>query len=301
MARKLPPLNALKAFEAAARHESFTKAADELCVTPGAISRQVQVLEEHLGLSLFTRKNREVVISDRGAIYRTVVTNAFDDINAATYKLRCDKKLHVSCYMTLSLRWLMPRLPSFHGANPNYSLMFTTTPPRIDEVSSGIIAVAILFGTGDWPGTVSHRLFPNELMPVCTPEVRETLDRSDPNDLSKTTLLHSQLRPHDWGNWLDSVDADAVNPHAGMIFESSALAYDAAKNGMGVAIGLRALVDEDLEKGHLVPAYDHVHRDGQACYLAYSQKLADDVRVKRFRNWLLKEGEEYNERVRFAA
>ena len=301
MARRLPPLNALRAFEAAARHGSFTKAADELCVTPGAISRQVQVLEEHLGISLFTRKNREVVISGRGEQYRAVLTSAFDEINTSTYKLRCDRKLHVSCYMTFSLRWLMPRLPSFHSANPDYSLVFTTTPPNINDVSSGTIDVALLTGKGNWPGVDVHYLFPNDYQPVCSPKFLRDNNLKTPDDLARVTLLHSIMRPHDWGRWVDGAHAHAVNPMAGMTFESSALAYEAASNSMGVAIGIRALVGEDIEQGRLVPIFDYIHRDETAYYLAYSTKLADDVRVKRFRNWALNQAEIFNQRLPLVA
>ena len=296
MARRLPPLNALRAFEAAARHGSFTKAANELCVTPGAVSRQVQLLEEHLGMPLFTRMNREIVISPQGARYRESLTAAFDQINTSTCNLRADKKLHLTSYTTFTMRWLIPRLPTFRQDNTDYGLMVTTNPPSIFDISSGTVDLAVLSGTGDWPGVEVHELFPIHLEPVCTPESLATTRLDAPEDLANTTLLHSIARPDDWASWIHSVEDCSVASTGGIMFENSLMAFEASLNGMGAAIGQTVLLAPDLEQGRLVAPYSHKCRDGTGFYLVYSSKLADDKRIKRFRKWILDEAEAYRER-----
>jgi LysR family transcriptional regulator, glycine cleavage system transcriptional activator len=294
--RYLPPLNSLRAFEAAARHGSFTKAANELCVTPGAVSRQVQALEEHLGTALFTRMNREVVLSAQGHSYRTAITAAFDQINVSTVSLRSDKKLLISSYLTFGMRWLMPRLTTFMQQNPQYPVTFITTPPNIFDVVSGTIDVAILVGKGDWSGVEMHPLVPIVMEPVVSPGLMAEVPLKSPEDLAKVTLLHSAARPDDWADWIESVEDLSISPKASAMFESSALAFEGALHGMGAAIGQRALIVPELDSGRLLAPFKHTYSDGSQFYLAYSQKLADDARIKRFRKWILAEAAAFNER-----
>ncbi|MEQ1648935.1 MAG: transcriptional regulator GcvA [Hyphomicrobiaceae bacterium] len=294
--RYLPPLNALRAFEAAARHGSFTKAANELCVTPGAVSRQVQVLEEHLGTALFTRMNREVVLSPQGQRYREALSAAFDQINASTTSLKSGRELHISTYLTFGMRWLVPRLPAFMQQNPKYPITFTTTPPNINDVSSGTIEVAILMGKGDWPGVDIHPLFPVVTEPVVSPDLLARIPLKTPDDLAKVPLLHSSARPDDWADWIASVPNLSIPQCGSAMFESSSLAFEAAVHGMGAAIGQRALIVRELDSGKLIAPFQHRHSDGTQFYLTYSRKLAGDERIKRFRKWILAEAASFNER-----
>ena len=299
--RYLPPLNALRAFEAAARHGSFTKAANELCVTPGAVSRQVQVLEEHLGTVLFTRMNREVVLSPQGQRYREALSAAFDQINVSTTSLKSGRELHISTYLTFGMRWLVPRLSSFMQQNPKYPIILTTTPPNINDVSSGTIEVAILMGKGAWPGVEKHALFPVVMEPVVSPGLMQEMALNTPEDLATIPLLHSSARPDDWADWIESVPNLSLPPGSSVMFESSSLAFEAAAHGMGAAMGQRALIVHELDSGRLVAPFKHRHSDGTQFYLAYSRKLAGDERIKRFRKWILAEAADFNERYGDAA
>jgi LysR family transcriptional regulator, glycine cleavage system transcriptional activator len=294
--RYLPPLNALRAFEAAARHGSFTKAANELCVTPGAVSRQVQVLEEHLGTALFTRMNREVVLSPQGQRYRDTLSAAFDQINASTSSLKGGRELHISTYMTFGMRWLVPRLSTFMQQNPKYPIALTTTPPNINDISSGTIEVAILMGRGDWPGVEMHPLIPVVMQPVVSPGLLERVPLKTPADLAKVPLLHSSARPDDWADWIESVPGLTVPQCGSAMFESSSLAFEAAVHGMGAAMGQLALIVRELDSGSLVAPFKHTHSDGTQFYLVYSPKLAGDERIKRFRKWIVAEAAAFSAR-----
>ncbi len=296
MSRYLPPLNALRAFEAAARHGSFTKAANELCVTPGAVSRQVQTLEEHLGTTLFTRMNREVVISPQGQKYREALTSAFDQINSSTSALKSERKLNISSYLTFSMRWLIPRLSTFTRQQANCPITLTTTPPNIFDVVSGIIDIAILSGQGDWSGVHMDKLFPLELEPVVSPEFLKIVPLDEPDNLAQVPLLHSTARPDDWADWITDTGINTVTPSSGIMFESSSLAFEAALHGVGAAMGQRVLLSSELSDGRLVAPFDKPFNDGTSFYLVYSNRVADDRRIKSFRKWILAEAGEFSER-----
>ncbi len=198
--------------------------------------------------------------------------------------------------MTFGVRWMMPALQSFHRENPDESIVLTT-PPNIYDISSGTIDVAILDGHGDWPGVIMHPLFPIELEPVCSPGLLEGgMKLNSPDDLSKVMLLHSIARPDDWAHWIGLAHASSVDPSSGAMFESSALSFEAALHDMGAAMGLRALVAPEIAAGRLVRPFEYTYRDGSSFYLVYSEKLADNIRIKRFCNWILKEASNYRER-----
>jgi LysR family glycine cleavage system transcriptional activator len=294
MTRYLPPLNSLRAFEAAARHGSFTKAASELFVTPGAVSRQVQVLEEHLGTALFQRKNREVIITARGEEYREALTSAFMLINQSTKSIKMEKKLKVSCYLTFGMNWLVPRISRFIDKHPNYPVSISTTTPNLFDVVSGTVDVAILAGDGGWSGVEYHKLFPYTIEPVVSPELLKTTKLESPKDLENIRLLQSSARPDDWDFWLDQSDPDPELLESRTMFESSCLAFQAAKNGLGAAIGQHAMLTREFERGELVAPFNQRKHDGTWFYLAYSQKFADHRQVISFKKWILEEVERFN-------
>lgn len=298
MSRNLPPLNSLRAFEAAARHGSFTKAASELFVTPGAVSRQVQVLEEHLGTALFIRKNREVVITPKGEEYRKALTSAFDQINCSTKNMKMEKKLQVSCYLTFGMRWLIPRLSRFLEKHPSYPVSLSTTMPNLFDVASGIVDVAILAGDGNWSGVEAHRLFPLTIEPMISPELLKLSPLKQPGKLANTNLLHSSARPDDWEFWLEQHRTTSVSTDTGTMFESSCLAFEAALNGLGVAIGQHAMLYRELDHGRLVRPFNQAYHDGTYFYLAYSTKFAEHRQVITFKKWILEEVEAFNEQYR---
>jgi LysR family glycine cleavage system transcriptional activator len=295
MLRRLPPLNALRAFEAAGRHVSFTKAAEELFVTPGAISRQIKLLEEVLGMELFERTNRDLRISDETREYVVALGEAFHRINQATNRLLVAhraRSLRILCPMTFTLRWLMPRLPLFHQIYPTREIQLTTTllPTPASLLNLGDVDVVIQMGKGDWPDLVVHRLADSALIPVCSPAYLAAMGNVlTVEKLSEATLLRSMARPDDWRDWLDAAGGHDIDDQRGLQFESSSLAYQAAIEGIGIAIGQMALVAKDLEAGRLVSPFDFIHDNGNAYYLTYAKQSENDPRIVEFRDWILEQ------------
>jgi LysR family glycine cleavage system transcriptional activator len=289
---RLPPLNALRAFEAAARHLSITLAADELHVTPGAVSRQVKALEDVLGLQLFERGHREITLTRDGADYHRAVTRALDALREATRKLthtRQRKTLKIRAYTTFAMRWLIPRLSGFHAAHPDIEVLLKASLEPVDFRKEDIDG-AVRLGDGHWPGAHTHRLVANILAPVASPGLLKTGPKlKKPADLARHTLLHSIARPDDWGTWLEAAGArGTVDPRAGMSYESSAMAYAAAIEGQGLAIAQLFLVADDLQAGRLVMPFKHTVDMGDfTYYLLTPSHRAETASMKTFRLWML--------------
>ncbi|WP_274628205.1 transcriptional regulator GcvA [Arvimicrobium flavum] len=293
MSKRLPPLNALRAFEAAGRHVSFTKAAEELFVTPGAISRQIKLLEDVLGLELFERTSRDLRIPDETREYAIALGDAFEQINRATKRLLTAhraRSMRIHCPMTFTLRWLMPRLPLFHRLYPTREIQLTTTllPIPANLLYLGDVDVVIQMGKGDWPDLVAHRLAGSALIPVCSPAYVAAMGgKMTVEMLAEATLLRSMARPDDWRDWLDAAGGQSIDDQRGLHFESSSLAYQAAIEGIGIAIGQVSLIAEDLVAGRLVTPIDFVHDNGNAYYLTYAKHSESDPRLVEFREWIL--------------
>ena len=289
---KLPPLNALRAFEAAARHLSITIAAEELHVTPGAVSRQIRSLEDGLGVQLLHRGHRQISLTRTGEDYYRAVTRAMDDLREATRRLgkrARRKQLKVRAYTTFAMRWLIPRLSSFHAANPGIEVLLTASLDPVDFRKEDIDG-AIRLGDGKWSGVNTHRLVSNILVPVCSPGVAAgSPEVKKPADLQHQTLLHSIARPDDWAHWLKAARADAqVDARSGMTFQSSAMAYAAAMEGQGFAIAQRFLVAADLEAGRLVaPVRQAVDMGDFTYYLLTPADRKESASMAVFREWLL--------------
>jgi LysR family glycine cleavage system transcriptional activator len=289
---RLPPLNALRAFEAAARHLSITLAAEELHVTAGAVSRQIKSLEEALGFALFTRGHREITLTRQGSDYHRAVTRAFDALRDATRKAtrtRRRKLLRIRAYTTFAMRWLIPRLSGFHSAHPDIEVLLKASLDPVDFRKEDIDG-AVRLGDGRWPGAKTHRLVANVLAPVASPALLKAGPKlRKPADLARHTLLHSIARPDDWGTWLDAAGAgDVVDARAGMTYESSAMAYAAAVEGQGLAIAQLFLVAKDLEDGRLVmPFKKTVDMGDFTYYLLTPSHREESASMKTFRLWLL--------------
>ena len=286
------PLNALRAFEAAARLMSFKRAAAELHVTPGAVSRHVQQIERHVGVPLFERRHRAVVLTPAGGEYFSAIAEAFTRIVAATEKVtqsRSKRRLRIWSSVTFTMRWLLPRLPSFHEAHPGLDVIFTTSLKPLDFAADDIdMAIRVLRRPP--AGIVAHRLVETELVPVCAPRYPKgamPLRRVD--DLSRCTLLRSVQREDDWAKWLRFVSARGVDPMRGMSFETSSLAYQAAIEGIGVAIAQRALVVDDVAAGRLVIPFNRVLRDESPFSLLYPKSKVNEPHLVAFRDWLLQQ------------
>jgi LysR family glycine cleavage system transcriptional activator len=292
----LPPLNPLRAFEAAGRLKSIRKAADELLVTPGAVSRQVQALETHLGIPLFRRESRSAILTAAGEQYLAAIMEHLDGIREATLKLtgergRAREILKVRAYVTFAMKWLIPRLSSFHEANALTEVRITASLEAVDFEHEDVDG-AIRLGDGHWPGYEVDRLVTNELVPVCSPEFRRTAKLKDPCDLAGRTLLHSLARPDDWMHWLKAAGQTGIDAYAGLKYQSSVMVHQAAIEGQGVAIAQKVLVDDDLRRRLLVrPFKMSCDRGDFTYYLIYPKNRLRNPSFRKFRSWLLEQAQ----------
>lgn len=289
MKRVPVPLNPLRAFEAAARLLSFTRAAEELNVTQVAISRQVRVLEGYLGVELFTRGPRSIELTDAGARLYPAVGRAFDEIShAAALVSRRNRPdvLAIQAYTTFAQHGLIPLLSRFHEKNPGIEVRLSASTQAVDFAHRDLDA-AIRSGTGTWPDYESDFLAPIELLPVVSPALLKAVGGlRGPGDLRRVTLLHSLARPDDWSAWL----AAAGRGDAGLRvlkFENSAMAYEAAIQGVGCAIGIRALVGRYLDSGALVAPFALTHTLPGGYYLVRPRGRRESPALRIFRAWLL--------------
>lgn len=292
---KLPPLNALRAFEAAARHESFSLAADELNVTPGAISRQIRSLELSLGHSLFIRNNREVRLTTESRAYSMTLGDAFRSIDAATdafIETKSGNPLRVACSMIVATRWLFPRLGRFHTRFPHRHVSLTTMVPVDNSPFAGTTAEAVIrLGTNEWPKNIAaHFLFRSELVIICSPDLlRRGPPLKTPEDLKKHTLLTSAARPQSWHRWAQTANLNGLSLDNAVEFESSALTYTAALSGHGIALGERAFIGDDIREGRLVVPFPIVQKNPECFYLVHKREMEGVPRLKEFSQWLRQE------------
>lgn len=291
MAPRLPSLNALRAFDAAARRLNFARAATDLAVTPGAISRQIQALEAAIGVPLFVRGNRNVELTARGRTYARLVHDAFDRLVLATEQLRgrdANGPLAICAYPTFAMRWLMPRWRGFHDRHPEIDLQLTTSLAPVDIARDGFDA-AVKIGDGKWPGHGSVWLAAVEVFPVCSPALAARLN--GPADLRDHVLIHSDPRPDDWPRWLEAAGTRGADGTRGPRFETMSLAFQAAIEGVGVAMGVGCLVAEDIALGRLVRPLAFTHRSKREFHLVYPLSRAADRRLAAFRAFLAEQAE----------
>ena len=288
---QLPPLNPLRAFEAAGRLKSIRKAAEELSVTAGAVSRQVQILETYLGVPLFRREARAAILTAAGEQYLAEITAHLDGIREATLKLtgvrgRSRDVLKVRAYITFAMNWLIPRLSSFHDANPATEVRITASLEAVDFEHEDVDC-AIRLGDGNWPHCEVDKLVANELVPVCSPDYRREAKLKSPSDLAGRTLLHSLARPDDWMHWLNAAGLTGVDPFAGLKYQSSVMVYQAAIEGQGIAIAQKFLVEDDLRRRRLVqPFAITCDRGNYTYYLIYPKNRLRNPSFRTFRQWL---------------
>src|SRR5262245_52817203 len=291
MLRRLPSLNALKAFEAAARHESFTKAADELAVTQGAVSHQVKGLEAELGLKLFNRERQRLVITEAGRGYLEVVRDAFDRLAAGTNRLLQLQKtgvLTVTTSPNFAAKWLVHRLGRFAETHPEIDLRVSASLQHVDFAREDI-DIAVRHGDGQWPGLHVTRLCVEELFPVCAPRfVRGRGALRSPADLATHTLLHVNDR-RDWSIWLEAAGVAATDERSGPIFNQASMAIDAAVDGQGVALARTALAAWDLIAGRLVRPFALALTVPYAYWIVCPKSTADLPKISIFRQWLAAE------------
>ncbi|WP_439519297.1 LysR substrate-binding domain-containing protein [Hydrogenophaga sp.] len=290
MSWKLPPLNALKAFESAARLGTMTAAGDELNVTQVAITRQIAALEASMRVSLFVREHRSIRLTKAGETLFVAVTRSFHELQSATESMSEGSAivLKICGYATFTMRWLIPRLHRFHNLHPHIDIQLHSSMDVVDFERSDI-DVAIRGGDGQWPAWDCVLLAPIELVPVCSPGRRAALKSNRfPGDLARVTLLHSKARPHDWRKWLEAVSAPTDRARTGITFDNGSLAYQAAIDGAGVAMAQHVLVADDLAKGSLV-ALSGVKIPSGDNYYFVAPRRRMPAKAVAFRDWLLKE------------
>jgi LysR family transcriptional regulator, glycine cleavage system transcriptional activator len=296
MSPRLPPLNALRAFEAAARHLSFTKAAAELHVTQAAISHQIKTLEEHLGVPLFQRRNKAVLLTDAGQLCLPGVRDGFARLAEAVDGLRAlkiDNVLGVTTSPSFAAKWLVPRLERFRAANPEFDVRIDASTQLVDFARENF-DVGIRYGRGSYAGLTSESLFGTEVFPVCSPRLRKGAQAlRTPADLKLHTLLHTEWLARDeepdWRMWLLAADVPDVDWTRGPQFNDGALAIQAAIEGQGVALGRDALVAADLKAGRLVRPFRLSVAGRFHYYLVYLPTALKRPKVALFRDWLLSE------------
>jgi len=288
---KLPPLTALPCFEAAARLLSFTKAAEELHLTPGAISRAVRNLEEQIGVRLFERVTRSVRLTEAGASYAKAVREMLGQLAAATAAATARQSgsaLNVSTSDGFAGRWLVPRLYRFHRAHADIDVRVSTTG-RLASFHGDGIDVAIRYGQGDYPGLTTEWLADEEVFPVCSPRLlKGPRALRDPADLRHHTLIRDGY-PIAWADWLRAAGVKDFNPGGGLMFDSYTFAVQAAVQGEGVALGRTMLVADDLAAGRLVRPFKQALQAYSSFFLVHPPEAINQRKVKIFREWLLAE------------
>jgi len=300
MARKLPPLNSLRAFEAAARHLSFTRAADDLFVTQAAVSHQVKALEDHLGLKLFKRMNRALMLTEEGQHYFPEVRDALDHLSQATESLvKSDTSgvLTVSVMPSFASLWLVPRLQSFTQQHPDIDLRISADDSLVDFARDDVDC-AIRFGIGDWSGVYKKKFLEENVFPVCSPLYLETHPSiKDPSNLKYHTLIHdyavrSEIEAHlTWKYWLTEAGISGVDYDRGPKFSHTHMVMQACLAGEGVALGRSALIQTELDAGRLIRLYDFSVSALVSHFFVCPPHAEERYKIKAFCDWLLSECE----------
>lgn len=292
--RLLPSTSALTAFDAVARHASFSNAAAELSLTQGAVSRQISALEAQLGVALFDRSSRHVVLNDAGRAYLQAIGPALSAIRAASLHVMSKMQgssLNLAFLPTFGTRWLIPRIPRFVAQYPDIILNFATRIGQFDFERENIDA-AIHVGQPDWPDADCVFLMEETVAPVCSPDFLRNNPLSSPQDILQLPLFHMASRTGAWEHWFKSLDVANIppgGPHNGMRFEQFSNVAQACMAGLGVALMPLMLIRSEIESGQLVVAWPHIIKSPRNYYFVAPTPRADYAPVVAFRQWLLDE------------
>ena len=295
---RLPPLNALRAFEAAARHLNFSRAADELSVTPGAVSQQIQNLEDFVGVALFKRTPKGLLLTDPAQIALPALREAFDRLAEAASMLTAavdGRRLTVSMAPSFAAKWLVPRLGRFEALHPMVDVWVSAGMELVD-FASGEIDIAIRYGGGHYAGLEVTRLMQETVIAVASPELLERQPLAELTDLANHVLLHdgspdADESCPDWNMWLAARGVKGVDGSRGPRFNQSSLVIEAAVGGRGVALAKRALAQADLDAGRLVAPFQIATAVDFAYYVVHPKAKGRLPQVKAFVAWLTAEAE----------
>jgi LysR family glycine cleavage system transcriptional activator len=297
MPLRLPPLPALRFFEAAGRHQSFKLAAAELNVTPSAISHGIVRLEQALGVELFVREPRGISLTATGADYLSYISEAFSLIAIGTQRLpnhRADRPIALSCAPTFASRWLLPRLAGFRARWPKVNVSVDTSHRQVGFPVDGF-DFAIRLSRAPVAGTAWARLFGERFVPVCSAAYLATLHDGDGHlDWRRATLIHVTAASEDWPSWQDATGIEGIDPANGLRVDTIQLAFEAAATGLGVALGRRPLVDSDLTSGALVEAWPRTIDSAGAYWLVSAENVERRPELVDFKRWLIGEAEQFD-------
>lgn len=285
------PLNPLRAFAVASRHKTFTAAARELGVTQVAISRQIVILEDYLGVSLFERGARSAKLTDAGRAFGLEIAGLFDDLQRATERMvsrEAESTINLRVHPTLAHYWLMPKLPEFLNQNAGTRVRFDTRVEPLDFRGTHL-DVAVQLGDGNWRNTRSVKLFDEEVDVVCCARYLASLpELTRPEHVVHGELLHARYRRRAWQAWAEAIGVD-IDHHRGIEFETSLLTFSAAEQGLGLAIGQLGIIDKALAEGRLVRPLQMRIRTGASFFVIWPTIVSVNVRTRRFIDWILEQ------------
>jgi LysR family glycine cleavage system transcriptional activator len=284
---QLPPLNPLRAFEAAARHSSITLAAEELNVTQSAVSRQIRALEVSMRQPLFVRLHREIRLTAAGEEYFDVVTRLLEQLDTATRRVLSNRerlRIRFMGYHTFNLRWLIPRLADFYARYPHIEIDAHTSVGPVD-FNRHEVDCAIRTGRGEWDDCEHRFIAPIEFSPVCRPPRPNEYALQSVVDLSRRTLIRSSTRSEVWTRWLRQVGYPELEPTAWLTFDHGGYCYQAAVEGVGIAIGERVFVADDIKAGRLIYPFKNVYRDPLSYYFL-KPRWIEKPGVAEFGSWI---------------
>lgn len=303
--RRLPPLNALRAFEAAARHLNFSRAADELSVTPGAVSQQIQNLEDYVGAALFKRTPKGLLLTDAAQTALPALREAFDRLAEAASLLTAavdGRRLTITAAPSFAAKWLMSRLGDFERSHPQVDIWLSTGMDLVD-FAAGEVDVAIRYGSGRYPGLEVQRLMAERVIPVASPTLLAENPLTTPEELANHVLLHDGSPDlddscPDWPMWLAARGLKSIDGARGPRFNLSSLVIEAAINGRGVALAKETLALDDIEAGRLVTPFDIQTEVDFAYHLVYPKAKGRLPQVKAFVGWITAQAEAHEAAIR---
>ncbi|RWJ05721.1 LysR substrate-binding domain-containing protein [Mesorhizobium sp.] len=304
MSTRLPPLRALGCFETSARLGSFTVAADELCLTPSAVSHQIRLLEEHLGFLLFTRVGRKMVLTEAGRAYYEIVRSPLKSISDAKHRLKIlgqKDTLCVKCPGDFASAWLMPRITSFIEHHPDIRLTILTGDKDALKFDDDEPDAEIRYGHGKWPTSTAIHLMQDCLLPVCSPGLLERKSINDPADVLSHHLLYTGSRSVDWHAWADHYGVEGIDSALSTRIDRSSLVREAAVLGVGLALESRICAERTIATGTLIaPLPEHTYNEG-SYYYTYSKSAGESSQSSAFKEWLLTEFARYKASKEFTA